>query len=186
MNMKKFALATLVSLAALPSGYQLAWAAPKKAAAPAESAPYQGVVELSVNGVRSSLERQPALYPKLDSGVFTLTPSMYYEFKGASSPSRIAASSDYYFVARSLGPSVDPSQLFKLYAAEPKKKKSRRVKISKNEFGKGMQIDAEQNMIPLRFEQKPNSVLRIYPAVKLQPGEYVFISTPDAFAFGID
>lgn len=186
MKKNHIAAALLVMTAALPMSFNEAGAQKRASAAPAESAPYQGVVEVNVNGTRSPLERQSVQFPKMNNGVFTLTPSMYYELKGDRSTFRIPVDGTYYFVTRSYGPETDPTPMFKLYKAESKKKKYRRIKITKAAFGQGIQLDMDRNALPVRFENRPNGVLRIHPEQKLPSGEYVFIVGGQAFAFGID
>jgi hypothetical protein len=183
-------IGSLLFAAALPIvATEVSGAAPKRAvqAAPAEAAPYQGVVEVSVNGSRMQLERQSSLMPRMNAGIMTLgAGSMFYELKGAASPFRIPSGSNYHFVVRSMGEGSDPSMFFKLFKAEPKKKKFRRIKISQSSLTQGFKMDLERELVPVRFESSRGQIIKIYPQAPLPPGEYAFLLNGNAFAFGVD
>lgn len=151
-----------------------------------ESIPYFGVVEASLGGKRMPLEQQ-SVHMRVNAGVFQIgAPQVFYEMNGGTSPVRFRADSDFHFVARSPGESVDPSTLIKLYKAETRKKKQRRVKASHSSFTQGMTLQLDRELIPLRFEHPSKALVKATPVQPLPAGEYAFISINRAFAFGVD
>ena len=158
----------------------------QKRVQPVESVPYQGVIEVNIDGTRSQLEVQSAAIPRMNSGIMHLgSGEMFYELKGPRSPFRIAQGNKVHFVTRSMGEGADPSMFFKLYRADSKKK-NRKIKISTASLSQRMAIDMDRSAVPLRFESGRGSLVRIHPNTPLAPGEYAFLLEGRAFAFGID
>ncbi len=153
----------------------------------AEAVPYSGVMEAVVNGQRRALEQQ-SVTMRINAGVMQLgSGEMFYELQGVRSSVRFTASDKVHFVMRSLGEGVDPATTVALYRAEPKKKKFRRVKISRGGLSVGMTADLSRGSLAMRFEPAGRSLIRVHPDAPLPAGEYVLVSMASrAFAFGID
>ena len=181
--MRTLKILGLSSLLAVSGAYSGMMAQPVKA----EAVPYSGVVEAVVNGQRRSLEQQ-SVTMRINAGVMQLgSGQMFYELQGVRSTVRFAARDNMHFVMRSLGEGVDPSTAVALYRAEPKKKKFRRVKISRGGLTVGMTADLSRGSLPMRFEPAGRALIRVHPDGPLPAGEYVFVSMASrAFAFGID
>lgn len=149
-------------------------------------APYYGAVEAVIEGRRGALEQQP-VNMRINAGPLQIgAPEVFHELAGIRSPIRIAVGSSYHFVGRSPGDGVDPSAIYKLFRAQPKRKKYRRIKISHSSFTEGFTFRADREAVPLRFETGRNALITIHPLTKLEPGEYAFVPINKAYAFGID
>lgn len=151
-----------------------------------DSLPYYGAVEASSANQRMQLEQQP-VHMRINAGPLQIgAPQVFFEMNGGFSPVRFGSSSDFHFLGRSPGEGVDPASMFKLYKAEVRRKKQRRIKASHSSFTQGMTLQLDRELVPTRFETAKNGLVRIYPLQPLPAGEYAFITINRAYAFGVD
>lgn len=155
----------LTSTAALVAGPALAAKAPP--------APLFGA---SVNGAAASLEGQTASYKYQMKAMGYGGADVFYELKGAASPTRFKSADTLAFSSNEPA-DIDPQQRFGLFRLAPVKNTRRLTTGKVNPFGYGTRNVKNQAAVAFTAT-RGDAGWTIAPAEPLEPGEYALAIAP--------